>query len=160
MMTGLKDMIFLLLLTGGCLTDATAEQTTGPGPIRTYWQSLTGGFNKGAKEMNDLNSIVIEGVLHEDPLISRTGGAGQCLIKVTRRSSRKDSGIETSVFTVTAHGPLADACKRLGHKGRGVRVVGRLKEERWETARGETRSRVVIEADHIEFRPEQEARAE
>jgi single-strand DNA-binding protein len=42
----------------------------------------------------------------------------------------------------------------MGHKGRGVRVVGRLKQERWQNAEGQAQSKVVIVAEHVEFRPE------
>jgi single-strand DNA-binding protein len=49
---------------------------------------------------------------------------------------------------------LAESCAALGHKGRGVRVVGRLKQDRWEDAAGKARSRIYIVAEHVEFRPE------
>jgi single-strand DNA-binding protein len=42
----------------------------------------------------------------------------------------------------------------MGHKGRGVRVVGRLKQDRWNDANGKQRSKVTIVAEHVEFRPE------
>jgi len=49
---------------------------------------------------------------------------------------------------------LADNCYNLGHKGRGVRVVGRLKQERWSGSDGKSHSRVTIVAEHVEFRPD------
>jgi single-strand DNA-binding protein len=49
---------------------------------------------------------------------------------------------------------LAENCNNLGHKGRGVRVVGRLKQERWNGSDGKAHSRVAIVAEHVEFRPE------
>jgi single-strand DNA-binding protein len=42
----------------------------------------------------------------------------------------------------------------MGHKGRGVRVVGRLKQERWQDGDGKAQSKIIIVAEHIEFRPE------
>jgi single-stranded DNA-binding protein len=36
-------------------------------------------------------------------------------------------------------------------KGQGVRVVGRLCQDRWENFRGEN-TRIVIVAEHVEFR--------
>ena len=36
-------------------------------------------------------------------------------------------------------------------KGRGVRVVGRLKQDRWQQ-NGQSRSRIVIVAEHVEFK--------
>jgi single-strand DNA-binding protein len=49
---------------------------------------------------------------------------------------------------------LAENCRSLGHKGRGVRVVGRLKQDRWNSADGKAHSKVSIVAEHVEFRPE------
>ncbi len=34
-----------------------------------------------------------------------------------------------------------------------MRVVGRLKQDRWEDAEGKTRSKVHIIAEHVEFKP-------
>jgi single-strand DNA-binding protein len=34
-----------------------------------------------------------------------------------------------------------------------VRVVGRLKQDRWEDPEGKTRSKVHIVAEHVEFKP-------
>jgi single-strand DNA-binding protein len=39
-----------------------------------------------------------------------------------------------------------------------VRVVGRLKEERWTDRTGKEQSRVTIVGEHVEFRPEQKKR--
>jgi single-strand DNA-binding protein len=49
---------------------------------------------------------------------------------------------------------LAENCYNLGHKGRGVRVVGRLKQDRWNSTDGKTHSKISIVAEHVEFRPE------
>ena len=38
-------------------------------------------------------------------------------------------------------------------KGSGVRVVGRLKQDRWNSEDGKARSRVKIVAEHIEAKP-------
>jgi len=35
-----------------------------------------------------------------------------------------------------------------------VRVVGRLKQDRWTDADGRPRSRVLIVAEHVEFKPQ------
>lgn len=37
---------------------------------------------------------------------------------------------------------------------RGVRVVGRLKQDRWTSPEGQTRSKVSIVAEHVEFKPQ------
>jgi single-strand DNA-binding protein len=58
-----------------------------------------------------------------------------------------------------AWGKLADACGANGRKGRGVRVVGRLRQDRWDGADGKTHTRVVIVAEHVEFRPQSQSKA-
>ena len=40
-----------------------------------------------------------------------------------------------------------------GAKGRGVRVVGRLKQDRWVGKDGKNYSKVKVVAEHIEFKP-------
>ena len=45
-------------------------------------------------------------------------------------------------------------CGEYLKKGRGVRVVGRLKQDRWTDADGKGRSRIFIVAEHVEFKPQ------
>jgi single-strand DNA-binding protein len=108
--------------------------------------------------MNNLNSILIEGNLVRDPLFRSTAkGTPLCTFTLaSNRFYKQDSGLEKEVgfFDVEAWSRLAENCYNLGHKGRGVRVVGRLKQERWNGADGKPRSKVTIVAEHVEFRPE------
>jgi single-strand DNA-binding protein len=61
---------------------------------------------------------------------------------------------EVSFFDIESWGNLAESCSKLGRKGRGVRVVGRLRQDRWQSADGKNHARFLIVAEHIEFRPE------
>jgi single-strand DNA-binding protein len=61
---------------------------------------------------------------------------------------------EVSFFNIEAWSRLAESAANLGRKGRGVRVVGRLRQDRWNDTGGKPQSRVVIVAEHLEFRPE------
>jgi single-strand DNA-binding protein len=108
--------------------------------------------------MNNLNSILIEGNLVRDPLY-RTTPKGTHVCTFTLASNRyykQDSGFEKEVgfFDVETWGKLADTCYDQGHKGRGVRVVGRLKQDRWNGPDGKPRTKISIVAEHVEFRPE------
>ena len=108
--------------------------------------------------MNNLNSILIEGNLVRDPLY-RTTPKGTPLCTFTLASNRffkQDSGLEKEVsfFDVESWAKLAENCHSLGRKGRGVRVVGRLKQDRWNGTDGKSHSKVAIVAEHVEFRPE------
>jgi len=111
--------------------------------------------------MNNLNSILIEGNLVKDPLLrSTTKGTQVCTMRLASnryfKQDNKSDGFEKEVsfFDVESWSRLAEACYTKGRKGRGVRVVGRLKEDRWNSSDGKTHSRVSIVAEHVEFRPE------
>jgi single-strand DNA-binding protein len=108
--------------------------------------------------MNNLNSILIEGNLVRDPLL-RSTPKGTAVCNFTLASNRffkQDSGYEKEVgfFDVETWSKLAEHCYNQGRKGRGVRVVGRLKQDRWNSPDGKTHSRVAIVAEHVEFRPD------
>jgi single-strand DNA-binding protein len=108
--------------------------------------------------MNNLNSILIEGNLVRDPLLRATPkGTQVCTFTLaSNRFFKQDSGLEKEVgfFDVETWARLAENCYNLGHKGRGVRVVGRLKQDRWNSTDGRAHSKVSIVAEHVEFRPE------
>ncbi|MDR2740859.1 MAG: single-stranded DNA-binding protein [Treponema sp.] len=108
--------------------------------------------------MNNLNSILIEGILVRDPLLRTTPkGTSLCTFSLaSNRFFRQDSGLEKEVsfFDVETWAKLAEHCYNLGRKGRGVRVVGRLKQSRWTGQDGKRHSRISIIAEHIEFKPE------
>jgi len=74
----------------------------------------------------------------------------------SNRFYKQDQGFEKEVsfFDIETWGRLAEACSIKGKKGRGLRVVGRLKQSRWHDPEGKTRYKINIVAEHVEFRPE------
>jgi single-strand DNA-binding protein len=104
------------------------------------------------------SSILIEGNMVRDPLFKSTPkGTPVCTFSVaSNRFYKQDSGLEKEVsfFDVETWAKLAENCGNLGRKGRGVRVVGRLKQERWNDGDGKPRSKIKIVAEHVEFRPD------
>jgi single-strand DNA-binding protein len=108
--------------------------------------------------MNNLNSILIEGTLTGDPILRSTlKGTSVCTFTLaSNRFFRQDSGMEKEVsfFDVEVWAKLAQICYEQGRGGRGVRVVGRLKQDRWNGPDGKAHSKVSIVAEHVEFRPE------
>jgi single-strand DNA-binding protein len=108
--------------------------------------------------MNNLNSILIEGNLVRDPeLRSTPKGTSVCTFPIASNRYFKQNDAmekEVSFFNVETWAKLADASYRQGKKGRGVRVVGRLKQERWNDKGNKAQSRIFIVAEHVEFRPE------
>jgi single-strand DNA-binding protein len=108
--------------------------------------------------MNNLNSILIEGNLVRDPELAYTAkGTAVCKFTVAcNRTWKQEEELqkEVSFFDVSAWTRLAEVCGEYLKKGRGVRVVGRLKQDRWTDPDGKGRSKVFIVAEHVEFKPQ------
>lgn len=107
--------------------------------------------------MNNLNSVLIEGNLTKDPELAYTPkGTPVCRFSIaTNRFYKQEEEYqkEVSYFDVTVWAKQAEVCSEYLNKGRGVRVVGRLKQDRWQNQEGDNRSKVLIVAEHVEFRP-------
>ncbi len=108
--------------------------------------------------LNNLNSLLIEGNLVKDPELSYTPkGTAVCKFAVaSNRFFKQDQETqkEVSFFDVTTWARLAEVCGEYLKKGRGVRVVGRLKQDRWTDPEGKTRSKIYVIAEHVEFKPQ------
>jgi single-strand DNA-binding protein len=107
--------------------------------------------------MNNLNSVLIEGELVRDPDY-RSDKQGNPVCRFTLASSRffkTDKGIEkeTGYYDIETGGEQALQCKKQGYLGRGVRVVGRLRQGHGQDAEGKPVPRIIIEAEYVEFRP-------
>lgn len=107
--------------------------------------------------MNSLNSILLEGNLTRAPEVRQLPrGSTVCQFTVASNRFYKSGDNmekEVSFFDVETWSGLAERCGGELDKGRGVRVVGRLKQDRWVDPEGQNRSKVKIVADHVEFKP-------
>ena len=114
--------------------------------------------------MNNLNSILIEGNLTKDPVFNETPkGTAVCKFPIaTNRYYRQEEELqnEVSYFDIETWARLAEVCSDHLVKGRGVRVVGRLKQDRWNDSDGNAKSRIKIVAEHVEFKPAAKQTAE
>jgi len=111
--------------------------------------------------MNNLNSVLLEGTLVDVP--ERIGDRVQFTLasnhyfKDAAGNFIKDVNFfDIEVPDVGCDTPsenkLGNHCVELGKKGRGVRIVGRLKQYRNLASDGNNGFVVVI-AEHVEFRP-------
>ncbi|MBQ0167667.1 MAG: single-stranded DNA-binding protein [Treponema sp.] len=108
--------------------------------------------------MNPLNSILLEGNVVRDVQAKKTAkGTSVCKFAIaSNRTYKSETGSfekEVSFFDVEAWGKLSDICAENCSKGRGIRVVGRLKQDRWTDKDGKKNSHINVIAEHIEFRP-------
>lgn len=108
--------------------------------------------------MNNLNSIILEGNLVRDALLTEPApGFKKCAFSIGVNrffKNRKNEDVnEASFFDVEAYGKMAEYCGEKAKKGRGVRVVGRLKQDTWKDESGKNASRIFVVAEHIEYKP-------
>ena len=101
--------------------------------------------------MNDLNSLLFEGILNADPV--RLSDGSVIFPVISHRSSINVNGEvdnDNLRIHVATYSKLADVCLEYLKKNGGVRIVGRL-----------GRSVIIpdsfcIIAEHVEFKPEYE----
>ena len=106
--------------------------------------------------MNNLNSVLIEGTLTQGPkMVIEDNGRTIAEFSISsERNYKKDDRYhkEVSLFDIHVFGKQAEACNEYLTKGRGVRIVGRLKQE-LRGDDGNVGANVLIIAEHVEFMP-------
>ena len=108
--------------------------------------------------MNQLNSIILEGNLVRDveitePMAGFKVAKGTIGVNRYYKNRNNEDVNEASFFDVDSYGNIAEFFAEKGKKGRGVRVVGRLKQDTWKDSEGKSHSRVFVIAEHIEYKP-------
>lgn len=107
--------------------------------------------------MNSVNSLIIEGNLVRDPVLTETPkGTKVCNFTVaSNRYYKQDDEYQNDVtfLDVEAWTKLAMYTDGNFSKGKGIRVVGRLKQDRWEDGEGHPHSRLKLVAEYLEKRP-------
>ena len=107
--------------------------------------------------MNNLNSVLVDGNLVADPdYRETTKGTPVCNFRLgSNRYYRVDTELqeEANFFEVETWAKSAERCRDNLAKGRNVRIVGRLKQDRWTDDQGAKHSKVRIVADHVDFGP-------
>lgn len=103
----------------------------------------------------DVNSLVIVGRLTRDAELKYTA-SGQALatfaVAVNRKVKRGDAWEEEgNFFDVVYWGRGAEAVNQYLLKGKQIAIEGSLKQDRWQDAEGQPRSKVVIEANTVQL---------
>lgn len=112
--------------------------------------------------MNQMNSLILEGTIAGTP--SKTdlpnGNVEAAFpIEIVRTYKNADGTKHEEVcsFDVACWGKLAEhVCSDKFVRGRGIRVVGRLAQKRWEDETGRMCAKVYVVAEHIELKPYKE----
>lgn len=110
--------------------------------------------------MNCLNQIILEGNVVRNPVMD--GDSASVPIAVTRTFKSSDGTIqdEESFFDIVGFGSLAGFMETYATKGRGIRVVGRLKQVKYTDDDGKKHSKIIVLAEHIDYKPLKEAKEE
>lgn len=104
-----------------------------------------------------LNKVLLIGNLTRDPDI-RTTPAGdkvaelRLAVSETYRNRQTNELKEITAFVdVSVWGRMAETCQQYLSKGKPILVEGRLAYDEWKNDKGETRSRLRVRADRIQF---------
>ena len=100
---------------------------------------------------NDLNSLILEGVVSGEPHLVKTSDVLNFTVETTRyyKNRAGEDVEEKSQFKVVVYGRM---CKLPLKDGVVIRVVGRLKQNKWTDSEGASHSEVQIVAEHIEIK--------
>lgn len=104
--------------------------------------------------MQCINSIIIEGVVVGEPHYLEATHRLEFAIDSTP-CHKNESGeyvTEHYQFDVVSFGEYGKALLKPLKSCTGVRIVGRLKQDKWEDSDGVSHSKVYIVSEHTEFR--------
>ncbi|XDD46005.1 single-stranded DNA-binding protein [Leptospira sp. WS39.C2] len=106
--------------------------------------------------MKNLSYIILDGNLTSDPE-EKTIAGGKSLAQFTVAVNHSQNNPESkdkddvSFFEVDAWEKLGENCVEYLKKGSKVTVMGNLKQNRWKTPEGETKSKVKVTASTVRF---------
>lgn len=107
--------------------------------------------------MASFNRVILAGNLTRDPELRNTPSGAPVVelrlaISETYRDRQSGESKETVCYVdVVAWNRQAELCQQYLAKGRNVLVEGRLAYDEWKNQQGETRSRLRVRADRIQF---------
>ena len=104
--------------------------------------------------MNDLNSVILEGVVIGEPHYLEATQRLEFAIDSSRvfKNASGENVVEHYQFDVVSYGEYGKILLKLLKSCSGVRIVGILKQDKWEEPDGVTHSKVYIVAEHIEIK--------
>ena len=111
---------------------------------------FSGLKNTKGSNMNNLNSLLIEGIVGSNPVITTSKkGTPICIFTLISKCTFQEMDTpqeDTIEMTVEAWAQVAEICDKYCMKGDSVKIIGRLKQNA-------TDSKATVIAHSIEFRP-------
>lgn len=107
--------------------------------------------------MNQLNSVIVEGHVTKQPELKEPVPGfkvAEFTIGVNRfyKDKNGEGHEEVSFVPIQVVNKMAEYAVQKCEKGRGVRVVGRLKQDRWKNSQDKWESKMMIVAEHMEYK--------
>ena len=107
--------------------------------------------------MLQMNSLILEGTVAENcKVLEPKAGflVGRFPIRVDRfyKNKNGENVGESSYFDIETYGLMTEKLSSKIVKGRGIRVIGRLKQETYKDGENRSHSRVYVVAEYIEFK--------
>ena len=104
--------------------------------------------------MDMINSLIIDGVVSGEPHYLEATHRLEFAIDTSRvyKNGSGEDVTEHYQFDVVSFGKYGKSLLKPLKTCTGVRVVGRLKQDKWEDSDGVTHSKVYIISEHTEFR--------
>ena len=104
--------------------------------------------------MNDLNSVILEGVVKGEPHYLEATQRLEFAIDSSRvfKNASGENVVEHYQFDVVSYGEYGKILLKLLKSCTGVSIVGILKQNKWTDSEGASHSEVQIVAEHIEIK--------
>lgn len=103
----------------------------------------------------NFNKVILVGRLSKDCTLkyASNGTAITEMSLAVNRKYKKDEGYqdEVSFFDIVVFGKSAENCNQYLSKGSSVLIEGRLRQSVWKNDEGQTRSKVEVVADNVQF---------
>ena len=106
--------------------------------------------------MTAMNQIVLECTVCEDAKTAEEVTICPVLYTSDYKNAKGEIVKEKAFFDIELYGGYGEIIGASLKKGKEIRIVGRLKQNRWEDADGKMHSRIFIIAEHIDFKKTEE----
>ena len=103
--------------------------------------------------MNNFAAATVEGFATHEPQLKKTKtGKSVCTFSIAvNHYSKAEEPPKVSFIEVETWEKVAEMCSQSVSKGKRLMVIGSLRQDRWESEDGQTKSRIKIVGNEIRF---------
>jgi single-strand DNA-binding protein len=103
--------------------------------------------------MNNFAAATVEGFATQEPQLKKTKtGKSVCTFSIAvNHYSKSEEPPKVSFIEVETWEKVAEMCSKNVSKGKRLMIIGSLRQDRWESEDGKTKSRIKIVGNEIRF---------